>query len=115
MFASDKTKYKTTEEIEALYDRRVDILLAGRITEAELNADEKVILKKIERARFADPRYKNIFFEAKEFAIIGEKIADKLNTLTDEKFLSRDNAYDWLDELVGAGINKVINPDILKK
>ena len=103
VFGFDKTGYLSDLEIEALYQKK-----------SELVAD-KTVQDKLFRASFYDPRKLDVFFDSVESANKGKGIADKLHRMTAEEFLSSDYAYRWFDGLSGASLFKIVNKNVLKQ
>lgn len=100
-YSFDKNSCPAIEEIERLYNLKIKNTL-----------DDSLKLK-LERALFFDPRKPDIYFGSAKGAQKGEAIADKLNSLSPEEFLSSRYPYEWLDELGGSTLYKIIDPSVL--
>lgn len=100
-YSFDKKSFPTTDQIERLYQQKI-----------EKTSDGSIKLK-LERALFFDPRKPDIYFGSAEGAQKGEAIAEKLNSLSTEEFLSSDYPSQWLDELGGERLFKILDPSVL--
>lgn len=102
VFGFDKTGYLSDSEIEALYQKKSESII------------DKTVKDKLFKASLYDPRKSDIYFSSVESANKGKEIADKLDKITTEEFLSSDYAYQWFDELSGASLFKIVNKSVLK-
>ncbi len=102
VFGFNKSGFLTDSEIEDLYTMK-----------SEATTDRN-IQDKLFRANMYDPRKTDIYFGAEEAALKAEKIANKLNEMTTDEFMSSNYPYEWLSELPEATVYKVTNPSILK-
>lgn len=102
IFGFDKTGYLSDSEIEALYQKKSELV------------NNKEVQNKLFNASLYDPRKSDIYFSSAESANKGKEIADKLHKITTEEFLNSNYAYQWFDELSGASIFKIVNKNVLK-
>jgi len=102
VFGFDKSGYLQDSEIEELYLEKLKLV------------NNKEVQDKLFRASFYDPRKSDIYFSSVESANKGKEIADKLDKMAAEEFLSSDYVYQWFDELSGASLFKVVNKNVLK-
>lgn len=97
----DKNSCPAVEQIEKLYQRKIE------------NTSDGSVKLKLERALFFDPRKPDIYFGSEKAAQMAEVIADKLNSLSTEEFLSSNYPYEWLDELGGESLFRILDPSVL--
>ncbi|MFH1408187.1 MAG: hypothetical protein ABIG91_04120 [Patescibacteria group bacterium] len=102
VFGFDKTGFLSDLEIEALYQKKSELIT------------DKTAQDELLKASFYDPRKSDIYFGSVESANKGKEIADKLHQMTEEEFLGSDYAYQWFDELSGASLFKIVNKNVLK-
>lgn len=93
-----KNGFKSSKDIESLYDKKIALLMNGRDASA-VNKAEQVILQKLQTARYVDPRHLEVYFGLEEEAEIGVAIASKLESMSKEQFMVSSYPYEWLDEL----------------
>lgn len=101
----EKRKQKI-EQVETQYEERIIILLSGRNSE-DLAGKDKEAYDKLIRCSMYDPRRPDVGFETKEMVYKGFEIADKLDRLTDEEFMTNSYVLEWIDE-IGDGM-KITN------
>lgn len=107
-----KTGLKPSIDIDALYDRKIALLLNGR-DESALNAGEQTILQKIKTAKYVDPRHLEVCFGLVKEARIGIAIATKLEAMSEDEFMISSYPYEWLDELKRKTICRITNQDAI--
>lgn len=100
-YSFDKNSCPAIEQIEKLYNLKIK------------NTSDGSVKLKLERALFFDPRKPDIFFGSAKGAQKGEVIAEKLNSLSTEEFLSSNYPYQWLDELGGESLFRILDPSVL--
>jgi len=103
VFGFSKDGFPPDSEIEEMYIKTAE------------SVEDRVIQDKLFRALLYDPRRSDIYFGTEEDAHKAEEIAHKLNSMSKESFLTSGYAYEWLDELSGAQIFKIVDPKVLKK
>lgn len=103
VFGFDKTGYSSDSEIEALYQKKSELVT------------DKTVKDKLFKASLYDPRKSDIYFSSVESANKGKEIANKLHRMTTDEFLGSNYSYQWLDELSGASIFKIVNKNVLKQ
>lgn len=112
VYSFNKVGYSDPKVIESLYITKIEQLLNGR-KEADLSESEKQINLKLQRSIYYDPRLPDVYFVSEETVRKAQQIADKLHKMTQDEFLSGEYSYQWLDELTGTSLYKVIDPSIL--
>ena len=103
VFGFNKDGFLLDSEIEALYLKKSEVI------------NDKAIKSKLSRALMYDPRKSDIYFGSETDAQKAETIAHKLHEMTIDEFLISNYPYNWLDELVGVQIYKVVNPKVLNQ
>src|SRR3989344_1905481 len=77
IYTFNREKYRSPEEIAALYHRKINLLLQGRNLN-QLYDEEKQVYAKLKAASLYDPRIPDVYFFSPESARLGKKIAEKL-------------------------------------
>jgi len=98
IYTFKRGKYRSPEEIAALYHRKINLLLQGRNLN-QLYDEEKQVYAKLRAASLYDPRIPDVYFFSPESARLGKKIAEKLENMEEEEFLGTRYPYFWLDEM----------------
>lgn len=93
-------------QVQLQYEKRLNLLLAGRRPE-ELKGEEKEAYDKLIRCSMYDPRRFDVGYGTKEMVYKGIEIADKLDRFADEEFMTSRYVLEWIDE-IGDGM-KITN------
>jgi len=95
------------------YQDRIDALLNGRCKD-DLAEPEKEIYNSLYKASLLDPRLPDIMFGTSVEALIGSKIASKLDSMSNEEFSASPFVYEWLDQFKSKSIYKITNNEKIK-
>ena len=77
LYSFDKSGYKSDEELDEVYDRKINEKFSGRITKV-LSEEEKKEYDQIVTESMKDPRRKNVYFDSEEKALEAKEKADTL-------------------------------------
>lgn len=93
---------KRIQQIIDQYEKRIMFLLNGRQKE-QLTESERKTYDILVRASMYDPRRPDVGFGTKEMVEKGFEIGAKLDTLSDEQFLTDPYVLEWIDT-IGEGM-----------
>lgn len=110
VFSFNKSGLRSDDDIETLYENKIRLFIGKRKKENLPERDKKV-LKLLEEARLFDPRYKSVFYPTEKMAKKAVEIAEKLDSLTDEKFLISSYPYMWRKEINMSRTGKLVSKE----
>ena len=94
----NKTGYRSSAEIDKLYDHKIALLINGRSVD-ELSKRDSLILEKLKQSRYYDPRHLEVCFGLSEEVDKAIVIANNLDSISDEEFMISSYPYEWLEQL----------------